>query len=61
VASVDASLDPGSSPGASTKQLNTKILSSESAGDVCPGVFVVLRVEFVLSGDVRADSNKRGR
>ena len=45
-------LDPGSSPGASTKQPGTRFLSSESAGDMNPGAFVVLRVDFVLSGDV---------
>ena len=38
----------------STKQPNTKILSSESAGDVNPGAFGVLRVEFVLRDADRA-------
>ena len=44
--------DPGSSPGASTKQPGTRFLSSESAGDMNPGAFVVLRVGFVLKVDV---------
>ena len=54
--SVDSSLDPGSSPGASTKQLKTKILSTKSSGNVKTGAFAVLRVEIVLSRDVRDDS-----
>lgn len=51
-------LDPGSSPGTSTKQIKTKFLSSESTGDVKSGAFVVLRVGFVLGGGVHAHSNK---
>lgn len=46
------SLDGGSSPPASTKQSNTKILSTKSSGDIKAGAFAVLRVEFVLSGIV---------
>lgn len=55
---VDHSLDGGSSPPASTKQSNTKILSNMSLGDVKAGAFVVLRVEIVLSGDVPTLSDK---
>ena len=38
-ASVDFSLDPGSSPGASTSVIVTKTLSDESSGDINPGAF----------------------
>ena len=48
---ADPSLDPGSSPGASTKQLNTKVLSNENLAGLTGGVFVVLRVDFVLNSE----------
>ena len=51
-------MDPGSSPGASTKQLKTKILSVKSSGDVIAGALAVLLVDFVLRTDVSGDSNK---
>jgi hypothetical protein len=38
----------------STRQLKTRFLSAESAGDVIASAFGVLRVDFVLSGGVRA-------
>jgi len=38
----------------STKQSNTKILSTKSLGDVIAGAFAVLRVEFVLRDADRA-------
>lgn len=47
-------LDPGSSPGASTKQSNTKFLSNRSLGDMIAGAFAVLRVECVLKEADRA-------
>ncbi len=47
-------LDPGSSPGTSTKQPNTKILSDKSLGDMKAGAFVVLRVNSVLRDAIRA-------
>ncbi len=45
-------LDPGSSPGTSTKQSNTKILSNKGLGNVIPGALVVLRLESVLKDDI---------
>jgi len=44
--------DGGSSPPASTKQPNTKFLSTKSLGDMKTGAFAVLRVEFMLRDDV---------
>ena len=41
----------------STKQPGTRFLSSESAGDVNPGAFGVLRVEIVLRNGIRAGSD----
>jgi hypothetical protein len=38
----------------STRQLKTRFLSAESAGDVIASAFGVLRVDFVLSGGVPA-------
>jgi hypothetical protein len=38
----------------STIQSEITILSCENAGDANPGVFCFLRVDFVLSGGVRA-------
>ncbi len=46
------SLDGGSSPPASTKQSNTKFLSTENLAGLPGGVFVVLSVESVLKDDI---------
>jgi len=48
------SLDGGSSPPASTRQPNTKFLSTKSLGYVIAGAFAVLRSKVVLSRDFAA-------